>query len=69
MNENDYIPGACPVCGAFGYMCDFMYEYQGGKYQMKCPDCGAYTDIYPNPHYVLSDWIDGKVYEDGGGDA
>lgn len=37
-----------------------------------CPFCGssgAYTDIYPNPHYVLSDWIDGKVYENGDGDA
>lgn len=68
MRENDYLPSACPVCGYFGIIGDFLKR--GDKYHLRlvCPQCGARTDFVESIDEAVDAWLDGYVEEVGDGD-
>lgn len=69
MSENDYLPGACPVCGYFGEIGEFLKR--GDKYHLRlvCPRCGARTDFVESIDEAVDAWLDGDVEEVGEDDA
>ena len=69
MNERDYLPGACPICGHFGTIGDFLKR--GDKYHLRlvCPQCEAHTDFVESIDEAVDAWLDGDVEEVGDDDA
>ena len=71
LNDDYYIPDACPVCGYFGYVSEFIKRPKTDKYHLRlvCPRCGARTDFVESVDEAIEAWLDGDVEEVGDGDA